>query len=107
VIVDDIASFYDWRGRIVEFVSGHRLPTLGPWREFAESGALMAYGNNIFDLVRRQAGYVDRILRGAKPEDLPIERPVKFDFIVNLRAAKTLGLTIPPAVLARADEVIQ
>src|SRR5262249_2516650 len=102
VIVDDIAPFYDWRSRMGEFLSGHRLPTLGPWPEFAKSGALMAYGNNVFDLWRRQAGYVDRILRGARPGDLPIERPVKFDFVVNLRAAKALGLAIPPSVLARA-----
>ncbi len=106
VMVDDIASLYDWRGRIVEFVSGHRLPTLAPWREFAESGALMAYGYNIFDLLRRQAGYVDRLLRGAKPGDLPIERPSKFDFVVNRKAARALGLTLPPTVVVQATEVI-
>jgi len=106
VMVDDIASFYDWRGRIVEFVSGHRLPTLGPWREFAESGALMAYGYNVLDVFRRQAGYVDRLLRGARPGDLPIERPSKFDFVVNRKTARSLGITLPGTILAQATEVI-
>ena len=106
VMVDDIASFYDWRGRIVEFVSRQRLPTLGPWREFAESGAVMAYGYNTFDLLRQQAGYVDRILRGAKPADLPIERPSRFDFVVNRKTARALGITLPPSILAQATELI-
>jgi putative ABC transport system substrate-binding protein len=107
VMVDDVAPFYDWRGRIVEFAAGHRLPTLGPWREFAESGALMVYGNNTFDLLRQQAGYVDRILRGAKPGDLPIERPSKFDFVVNRKTARALGLTLPSSILAQATEVLE
>jgi putative ABC transport system substrate-binding protein len=107
VMVDDVAPFYDWRGRIVEFAAGHRLPTLGPWREFAESGALMVYGNNTFDLLRQQAGYVDRILRGAKPGDLPIERPSKFDFVVNRKTARSLGLTLPSSILAQATEVLE
>ena len=106
VMIDDVASFYDWRGRIVEFAAGHRLPTIGPWREFAESGALMAYGNNTFELLRQQAGYVDRILRGAKPGDLPIERPSKFDFVVNRKTARALGLTLPSSILAQATEAL-
>jgi putative ABC transport system substrate-binding protein len=77
------------------------------FREFAETGFLIAYGPNTLDLFRRAAGYVDRILRGASPADLPVEQPTRFDFVINLRTAKALGLTIPPAVLARADEVIQ
>jgi putative ABC transport system substrate-binding protein len=105
-MVDEIAPFYDWRGRIVEFASGHRLPTLGPWREFAESGGLMAYGYNLLDLLRRQAGYVNRILRGAKPGDLPIERPSQFDFVVNRKGARALGMTLPPSILAQATEFI-
>jgi putative ABC transport system substrate-binding protein len=106
VLVDDIAPFYDWRGRIVEFATGHRLPTLGPWREFAESGALMVYGNNTFDLLRQQARYVDRLLRGAKPGDLPIERPSKFDFVVNRKTARALGLMLPSSILAQATEIL-
>ena len=77
------------------------------FREFAESGFLISYGPNLEDQWRRAAGYVDKVLRGASPATLPIEQPVKFDFVVNLKTGKALGLTIPPAVLARADDVIQ
>ena len=95
------------RGRIIEFAAKARLPTIFNWREAAEEGALIAYGPDIADLYRRAALYVDKILRGAKPGELPIEEPVRFDFLVNLKTAKSLGLTIPPSLLVRADRVIE
>jgi putative ABC transport system substrate-binding protein len=95
-----------WR-RIVEFALKNRLPTVSGPGAFVEAGGLMAYGPDYLDLFRRAATYVDKILRGAKPSDLPVEQPTKFELIVNLRTAKALGLTIPPQVLARADHVIE
>jgi len=85
----------------------HRLPTIAPFREFAEAGCLLAYGPNPAELFRRAAALVDQLLKGAKPADLPIERPSKFDLIINLKTAQVLGLTIPTSVLSRADEVIR
>jgi ABC-type uncharacterized transport system substrate-binding protein len=84
-----------------------RLPSMSRFREAVELGGLMSYGVNLADLFRRAAGYVDRILKGAKPADLSIEQPTKFDLVINLRTAKALGLTIPQSLLLRADEVIQ
>jgi putative tryptophan/tyrosine transport system substrate-binding protein len=95
------------RIRINTFALSARLPTIYPFREHVEAGGLMSYGVNIPDLFRRAAGYVDRILRGAKPADLPVEQPIKFDLIVNLTTAKALGLTVPESFLVRADEVIE
>ena len=92
---------------IVDLARKQRLPGMYPTREFAEKGGLMAYGPLIGDLYRRTAVYVDKILKGAKPADLPVEQPTKFEFVVNLKAAKQIGLTIPPNVLARADKVIK
>ena len=86
---------------------GARLPTIFNIREYAQAGGLMSYGPNFPDLFRRTADYVDKILRGAKPGDLPVEQPTKFDFTINLTTAKALGLTIPQSMLLRADEVIE
>jgi putative ABC transport system substrate-binding protein len=93
--------------RIVEQALKHRLPGMYPTRQFVEEGGLMAYGPLIGDLYRRAATYVDKILKGRTPADLPIEQPMKFDFIVNLKAAKQIGVTVPPNVVVRADKVIQ
>jgi ABC-type uncharacterized transport system substrate-binding protein len=95
------------RIRINNLALGVRLPTIQGFREYTVAGGLMSYGPNFPDLFRRAAEYVDKILRGAKPSDLPVEQPTKFDFIINLTTAKVLGLEIPPALLARADEVIE
>ena len=95
------------RREIGDLAAKHRLPWLGGGRAQVEAGGLLAYGPSTADLCRRAAGYVDKILRGAKPADLPIEQPTKFEFVINLKTAKALGLTIPPSVLARADEVLQ
>jgi putative tryptophan/tyrosine transport system substrate-binding protein len=96
-----------YRERILELVEKSRMPAIYPAEPWIDSGGLMYYGANIPDLYRRAAIYVDKILKGAKPADIPIEQPMKFDFGVNLKAAKQIGLTIPPNVLARADKVIK
>ena len=95
------------RKRIVDLAARHRLPAMYLGREFVDLGGLMAYGASQIDLIRRGATYVDKILRGAKPADLPVEQPTKFELVINLKTAKALGLTIPPSVLQRADQVIE
>jgi putative ABC transport system substrate-binding protein len=99
--------FMSERRRLVDLAAENRLPTVYPWREFVDAGGLMAYGPNLAGLYRRAATYVDKILKGAKPADLPIEQPSKFELVINLKTAKALGLTIPQSLLLRADEVIQ
>src|SRR5882724_11657847 len=99
--------FNSQRAQIADLALKSRLPATYPRREFVEDGGLMSYGVSISDLDRRAATYVDKILKGAKPADLPVEQPTKFEFIINLKAAKQIGLTIPPNVLARADKVIK
>jgi ABC-type uncharacterized transport system substrate-binding protein len=98
---------FDERRRLVDLAAKHRLPAMFNAREFVELGGLMAYGADIVDLCRRATTYVDRILKGAKPADLPVEQPTKFELAINMRTAKTLGLTIPQSLLLRADEIIQ
>jgi putative ABC transport system substrate-binding protein len=93
--------------RIVELAAQHRLPAMYDVRSFVEAGGLVSYGPTTLEIFRRAAFYVDRILKGAKPADLPIEQPTKFELVINLKVAKALGLTIPPALLVRADQVIE
>ena len=100
--------FYTHRTRLVELAAKHRLPTIYAQREFVVgSGGLMSYGADYKHQFRRAATYVDKILKGARPGDLPIEQPTKFEFVTNLKTAKTLGITIPQSVLLRADRVIE
>ena len=106
VVIPD-GMFYAYRRDVVALINAARLPAIYPEREYADDRGLMAYGTNVPDNFRRAADYVDRILKGAKPGDLPIQEPVKFDFVVSLKTAHELGLTIPPVILGRADEVIE
>jgi putative ABC transport system substrate-binding protein len=95
------------RRQILEFALQHRLPTMSASRQFVDEGGLMSYARDSQDMWRRIATYVDKILKGAKPADLPVERPTKFELVINLKTAKALGLTIPPSLLLRADQVIE
>jgi putative ABC transport system substrate-binding protein len=105
VVLSPLATLHSQK--IVELAFKHKLPGIYPTRQFAEEGGLMAYGPLIGDLYRRAATYVDKILKGRRPADLPIEQPAKFELVINLKTAKQIGLTIPPTVLARADRVIK
>jgi putative ABC transport system substrate-binding protein len=98
--------FMDNRPRLIQLVMTHRLPATYDVRQFADAGGLMSYGPSVLGEVRRAALHVDRILKGARPADLPVEQPTKFELIINFKTAKALGLTIPPSLLARADQVI-
>jgi putative ABC transport system substrate-binding protein len=95
------------RQSIIDFAMSHKMPVVSGWPVFARSGALCTYGPRLAESYRRLAYYVDRILKGARPADLPIEQPTKFEMVINLRTAKALGLTIPPSLLVSADEVIE
>ena len=107
MLVLDCARLHSRSAQIVDLVATNRLPALYPYSLYSEAGGLMSYGPDLRDGARRAAGYVDKILKGAKPADLPVEQPTKFDLIVNVKTAKALGLSIPQSVLVRADQVIQ
>jgi putative ABC transport system substrate-binding protein len=107
VLVLGFGPYMAARQRIAELALRYRLPTFFSWRDHVEAGGLMSYGPDLSDLLRRAAIYADKILRGTKPADLPVEQPTKFELVINLKTAKALGLTIPPSVLARADQVIE
>jgi len=95
------------RTGIIAAAAAHRIPAIYPYRYFVADGGLISYGIEIIDLYRRAAGYVDRILKGERPEQLPVQAPTKFQLVVNLKTAKSLGIEMPPTVLATADEVIE
>ena len=107
IILGPMGEFIAHRQLIVDIVEKSRLPAIYPWREYVEAGGLMAYAADFAELFRRLADDVHEILNGAKPGDIPIYQPTKFELVINLKAAKALGLNIPPAVLVGADEVIE
>ena len=106
IVFPDVTMF-NVSGRIARFASESRLPSVSGWAPFAQNGLLFTYGPNLRELYRSLARYVDRILRGTKPADLPVEQPAKFEFVVNAKTAKALGLTIPPSFVLRADQIIE
>jgi ABC-type uncharacterized transport system substrate-binding protein len=107
VTVQSTNIFFIERNRLVRKMAESRLPAVYLTREFVDAGGLMSYSANVPDLFRRAASYVDKILKGARPSDLPVEQPIKFELVINLKTAKALGLDVPPTLLARADEVIE
>src|SRR5262245_14442523 len=107
LMVSTSALAFSLRRSILEFATKNHLPGVYPFRPYADDGGLIAYGVDLKDLFRRAATYVDKILKGAKPADLPVEQPTKFELVINLKTAKALGLTIPPSVLGRADHIIE
>ena len=106
ITVEDPLTF-SHRKRIADFAASNRLPAIHGLREFVDAGGLMAYGTNQADLYQRGAGYVEKILKGAKPANLPVQQPTNFELVINLKTAKALGLEVSPTLLARADEVIE
>jgi len=107
LLVAPMVILFEARTRIIQHAAQSRVPTMYPWREAVEAGGLVSYATDLHDMYRRAAVYVDKILRGVKPADLPVEQPTKYELVINMKTAKALGLTIPPSLLARADEVIE
>jgi putative ABC transport system substrate-binding protein len=107
LIIQASAMFFGERSRLAETAAKYRIPTMGSERAFAKAGCLITYGTDFADNFRRAAEYVDKILKGAKPADLPVEQPTKFELVINLKTAKTLGLDVPLQLQQRADEVIE
>jgi ABC-type uncharacterized transport system substrate-binding protein len=107
VMVPGIPSLSEYQRQIAELAARTHLPVILPWKQGSQFGGLMSYGADVPEMFRRAAVYVDKILKGAKPADLPIEQPTQFELVINLKTAKALGLTIPQSLLLRADEVIQ
>jgi putative ABC transport system substrate-binding protein len=107
IVLSDPALIGLMRGRIADLAATHRLPAMYNWRDYVAAGGLMSYGPSLPDIHRHAATYVDKILKGAKPADLPVEQPTTFELVINLKTAEALGLTIPPTLLFQADEVIR
>ena len=107
IIILSSAAFVSDRAHIAQLAAKHRLPTSAAGRALTEAGCLMSYGASQRDMARRAAYFVDKILKGAKPADIPVEQPTKFELVINMKTAKALGLTIPPSLLGRADQVIE
>jgi putative tryptophan/tyrosine transport system substrate-binding protein len=107
IVLSDVALMNPLRGRIAALAAQSRLPAMYDWRMYVDAGSLMSYGPSLPDLYRRAATYVDKILKGAKPADLPVEQATKFELVLNLKTAQALGITLPPSLLVLADEVIQ
>ena len=107
LVVLSSPNFAPQRAQIAELELKNRLPAISQVREYVEAGGLMSYGASMADMYRRAAGYVHKILKGAKPADLPVEQPMKFELVINLKTAQALGITIPPTLLFQADEVIK
>jgi len=107
MVLSDPALMDNLLGRVADLAATHRLPTMYNWKMYVEAGGLMSYGPSLPERHRRAATYVDKILKGANPADIPVEQPTKFELIINLKAAKALGITMPPSLLVLADEVLQ
>ena len=107
LIVEEDSLTYSERNGIIEYAAAHQLAAIYGYRDYVVSGGLISYGAKLPELIHRALGYIDKILKGAKPGDLPVEQPTKFELVINLKTAKALGLTIPQSLLLRADEVIQ
>ena len=107
IVLSDPALMSPLRGRVVDLAAESRLPAMYDWKFYVESGGLMSYGPSLQDTYRRVAIYVDKILKGVTPADLPVEQAIKFELVLNLKTAKALGITFPPTLLIQADEVLQ